>query len=686
MFDIRAKSTDVARSVGFGTELVFERRDHGDAIGVATSVERRGEEELHDLVGQTQTDDPGAHREHVGVVVGAGHARGVEVVAERRSDPTDLVRSQLLALPAATEHDAEVGITVTNRPADRGAERRIVGSLGRVSAEIGHLVARGGEQFDHVSLEVETGVVGSDGDTEHPPSIRGGSRGRPLVWSADAADSYPRQMALDPRTPVLIGVGQISHHAASIEDALGPIELMAEAVRRAATDAGLGSIPDPDSVRVVDLLSIRAADPGRLVAEALGVTSPDTALTTSGGNSPQALVNLTAGEIQRGELELAVLAGAEAWRTRSRARKLGVGLPWPREDAGAAPARRVGPPFEMSLPAEVERGIYLPVQIYPIFETALRAARGESLDDHLVRISELWAGFSAVAADNAFAWSRDAKSAEEIRTPTARNRMIGLPYTKSFNSNNDVDQGAALIICSVAKAQALGVPRDRWVFVHAGADCHEHTFVSHRWSFTETPAIRRGGEVALGLAGVGIDDVAIVDLYSCFPSAVQLGAASLGLPLESQLTRTGGLNFAGGPWNNYVMHAIATVVGELRERSGERGLVWANGGYATKHSFGVYSTEPPAAGFRHGSPQAEIDALPRRELAPPADAAGTATVEGYTVMHDRDGAPEQVIASCLLADGRRAWGLGTDRSTAADWCVGEWVGREIDLDASGTLR
>ena len=210
-------------------------------------------------------------------------------------------------------------------------------------------------------------------------------------------------------------------------------------------------------------------------------------------------------------------------------------------------------------------------------------------------------------------------SAEEIRTPGPGNRMIGLPYPKYMNSNNDVDQAAAVIMCSAERARALGVPEDRWVFPHAGADCHEHPFVSHRWSLAETPAIRAGGQAALELAGLGIDDVELVDLYSCFPSAVQLGAASLGLALDRQLTRTGGLSFAGGPWNSYVLHAIATVMADLRERPGGFGLVWANGGFVTKHSFGVYSTRPPAQGFRQAAPQDDRRG-PRRELADPESA------------------------------------------------------------------
>ncbi len=491
-------------------------------------------------------------------------------------------------------------------------------------------------------------------------------------------------MSLDPRTPVLIGAGQFVHRAGGLDDALDASALIGEAIRAAATDAGLSSVPNPDSIRVVGLLSWKYGDPGWVVAEQLGLTPRETAVTTMGGNSPQTLVNGTALEIQRGELDLAILCGGEAWRTRMRARKAGVELHWPTAPEGRAP-RLLGEDLEMNHPAERASGIVMPVQVYPMFETAVRAAAGRTVDEQQIVSSELYARFSEVAAANPYAWLRDAKTAEEIRTPSASNRMIGFPYPKYMNSNNDVDMGAALIMCSVEKAEALGVPRDRWVFPHSGADCHEHTYISNRWSFAETPAVELGGRHALELAGLSIDDIEVVDLYSCFPSAVQLGAKSLGLSLDRQLTRTGGLAFAGGPWNNYVMHAIAAVMHDLRDRPGANGLVWANGGYATKHAFGVYSTTPPVT-FQHSYPQDEIDAMPRRELAETAEAQGPATIEAYTVMFSRDGEPETALAACLLADGRRAWGTSTDPQLAAAMCEGEWVGRRAELDGEGHLR
>ncbi len=483
---------------------------------------------------------------------------------------------------------------------------------------------------------------------------------------------------------MIIGVGQYVHRAESLDDALEPVALMERAVLAASTDAALDGPPAADALRVVSQLSWRYGNTPRFLAERLGIDPRRLDYSTMGGNSPQSLVNATAIDIQAGEIDLAILVGGEATRTRSRARKAGVELEWPKSEPGDEPTI-VGEELEMNLEAETSRGIYLPVQIYPMFETAIRAAAGRTVDEHRDHLGHLWSDLSQVAARNPYAWIQDAKTPTEITTVGENNRMIGLPYPKLMNSNNDVDMAAAVIMCSVETARRMGVPEDRWVFPHAGTDCHEHNYVSHRDTFTRTPAVEIGGHLALELAGIDIDDVAIIDLYSCFPAAVQLGAQSLGIDLRRQWSRTGGLTFAGGPWNNYVMHAIASVVTDLRERPGEFGLVWANGGYATKHAFGVYSTMP-TPNFRHDKPQSRIDALPRRQLALPTDAAGAATVEAYTVMFSRDSAPEQAIASCLLADGRRAWGMSNDPALATAMCDGEWVGTSVTLDHDGALH
>ncbi len=492
-------------------------------------------------------------------------------------------------------------------------------------------------------------------------------------------------MALDPRTPVIVGTGQLSQRVDQGDAALEPVDLLAEAARRAAADAGCdGAIGLVDSIRVISLLSWRYRDPGRLVAARIGASPPQSIYTTAGGNTPQALVNRTALDIQDGRVDFVLMGGAEAWRTRMAYRAEGGRPPWTVEPDDTPAAEGFGEDLEMSHPAELERGLLMPVQMYPMFETALRAAAGRSPEAHLVHLSELWSRFSAVAAANPHAWIRHAFTAQELRATGPANRMVGYPYPKLMNSNNHVEQAAALLLCSVERALALGISPDRWVFPWSGADAHDHLYVSNRADLRSSPAIRAAGRGALAGAGIGIDDVGHVDLYSCFPSAVQIAAAELGLGLGRPLTVTGGLSFAGGPWNNYVTHAIATMVDVLRADPGAYGLCTANGGFITKHAVGLYSTRPPAGGFRYDHPQAEVDAGPGRELA--TDHEGPVDIEAYTVMHSRSGDPENALAALLLPDGRRAWGTTNDADTMAAMVAEEFVGRRAHLAADGHLQ
>ena len=495
-------------------------------------------------------------------------------------------------------------------------------------------------------------------------------------------------MTLDPRTPVLIGQAQISQHEDDLSIALGPTQLMSQAVRLAIADAGVTALGTIDALHVLRSLSNREPNPGRSVARELGLDVRITGLTPHGGNLPQSLVNYSALAISRGEIDMVILTGGESSRSRRRAKQSEVQPTWidaSHESSSDEAPTVVGDELIMNHEAELALKIAFPIQIYPMFETALRAAAHRSVQDHQQLISELWSRFSKVAEGNPHAWLRKSYSPEHIRTASPSNRMVGFPYTKLMNSNNDVDMSAALILCSVERATALGISRDRWVFPQAGTDCHEHNFISHRWSFTDTPAIRLGGEQLQQLTGKATHEYDFIDLYSCFPSAVQLGAQSLGLSLNQQLTQTGGLSFAGGPFNNYVMHAIATTMHKVREQPEAHGFVWANGGYATKHAFGAYASTPPLNGFAHSSPQAQVDAMPKRQVASSAEAVGPAKLESYSVMHGRDGNPETICASVILPDSRRAWATSNDVQLATEMCEREWVGVPVRLDDAGTL-
>jgi len=464
-----------------------------------------------------------------------------------------------------------------------------------------------------------------------------------------------------------------------------PVDMMVEALRLAAGDSGAGNhlLEAADSVRVVEILSWRYVNPAQLIAERVGASPRQLVKTSTGGNSPQMAVNDAAAAIQRGDLDVVLVTGAEAMYTRMLSRKTKEWLEWTNQPPETPAPEVVGVEGAGTNDVEMSRSVAIPTQVYPVFENAVRAAAGESIDEHQQKVSELWARFSEVAAANPHAWTPVARSPEEIRTVTPDNRMIGFPYPKYMNSNLTTDQAAAVVLCSVEAARRLGVPEGRWVFPHSGADAHDHWWVSERENLHSSPAVRLAGGAALELAGIGVDDVAHVDLYSCFPSAVQVAAAELGLGLDRQLTVTGGLCFAGGPGNNYVTHSIASMTEAVRRDPGSYGLVTAVGWYLTKHSLGVYSTTPPEQGFRHASPQAAVDALPRREYT--GEYSGPVTVESYTVMHERDGQPSLAIVACLLPDGRRSWGNSREPALLKSLTTDDLVGAAAELAGDGSL-
>ncbi len=483
----------------------------------------------------------------------------------------------------------------------------------------------------------------------------------------------------------MVGVGQVNQRDVAPSDARSPVGLFVDAARIAGGESH-GLLPRCDTVAVVMIGSWGYPDPGALAATELGIEPRSTVLSSVGGNSPQLLVNEMAAAIARGERDVVLIGGGEVLQTRRRARKLGIDLEF--EPPTAAPcATVIGVDRAGTNDTENAHGAYAPTQVYPLFETALRAAAGRSIDAHQRHIGELWASFSRAAAENPHAWSRQALTPNDIFDVTPDNRLVNFPYTKRMNSNIDVDQGAAVLLASYETARAAGVPDDQLVFLHAGADAHDHWWVSERDSLAESVGIGVVARAALDAANIGIDDIARFDLYSCFPSAVQMAMHSIGLagPAggdERPLTVTGGLCFGGGPLNNYPTHAMARMVELLRADPGSFGLTTALGWYATKHSCGVWSTTPPTNGFVRVDPaatQAAVDATSRRDYVARYD--GVATVEATAVPFDRDGDPTLAIVTALCDDGRRVWANVTDRDAMLSMTTDAWEGRVATIAA-----
>jgi acetyl-CoA C-acetyltransferase len=522
---------------------------------------------------------------------------------------------------------------------------------------------------------------------------------------------HQRAMALDPRTPVVVGVGQVTVRPdPDLEPAERPepVELMARALWAAAEDAdgakpggpaaaGRALIRRADSLRVVLPLGWMSVNPPLLVAERVGFAAEDVPgelmLSAVGGNNPQALLHDACRAISRGDRRVVLVTGAEALYTRTVSRRdpSKPALAWASQPATGTPEPiRFGVDRPPATELEMSRGINLPIHAYPLFENALRAANGWTLAEHAARIGSLWSRFSQVAAANPYAWMQVPRSPEEIITPSPSNRMVSFPYPKLCTANLGVDQGAGYIVCSVEAARSAGVPEERWVFPLAGAEANDHWFISHRPELHRSPAIRLAGAAALELAGVDVDELGPVDLYSCFPCVVQITARELGLPLDDParpLTLTGGLTFGGGPGNNYTSHGIAQVVGALRAAPGRVGLATGLGWYATKHAIGVYASRPPhhegRDGFAWRNVQPDVDVLPQCTVD--AAATGPVCIETYTVTFDRDGLPERGIVACRTPDDTRAWGAITDTGTLASLCAEEGIGRVGTLGADGAV-
>ena len=488
---------------------------------------------------------------------------------------------------------------------------------------------------------------------------------------------------------VLIGVGQFTYRGDPAQSP-SPVALLKIAAERAAADAGIGAA----GLAAIDALAVagftidapgstrsaipHSTNPPASLSKALGANPAWSVYSHMGGNTPQQLINVLAERIARGETELGLAVGAEFLGSAMKRLTKGLGFDDWHEDQDLPEPQRIGDPRPGVTPYEARHALNRPINIYPLFENALRARDGRSLADHQARLGKLFAPFTRVAAQNPEAWFPVERSAEELVGVSEKNRMIGYPYPKLLNAIMEVDQSAGVIVASEAKARELGVPEDKWVYLHGCADAADLWHPLDRQNFHSSPAMRLTGKRALEMAGIGLEKIDFIDLYSCFPVAVEIGAEEMGLSLDDPrgLTVTGGLPYAGGPGNNYVMHSIAVMAQKLRGKPGAYGLVTANGWYLTKQSTGIYSTKRPDAPFERQDPgviQREIDALPHPDVI--EQPQGPGRVETYTIVHRREGPYMGIVVGRDANDRRFVAVTPNDPDTLMALEAAEQVGR-----------
>lgn len=479
---------------------------------------------------------------------------------------------------------------------------------------------------------------------------------------------------VDPaRTPVIVGIGQ----ALGRDEPVAPLVLI-ERAARAALDEAAGIEDRVGRVSVVNILNGGGKAPAKLLAERLKLDPLRCETTAIGGNTPQWLVNRAAAAIAAGQGTTTLIAGGEAVHSQRERPELG-------DDAddvdGVDPV--IGEDRPGLCPVELSAGLMLPAHVYPLFESVLAHRAGRTFDEHRASLGWLLAPFTRRAAEHPCAWFPEELEPEAIAAPSAGNRIIAEPYTKRMNAFISVDQAAAVIVTSLAIARELGLGGNV-VFIHSGADANDVWFPVQRPDLGTSPGIRAAGRAALQAAASDIDDMAFVDLYSCFPSAVEMAREALGIREDDgrMLTVTGGLPYFGGAGNNYSTHAIATMAGELREHGG-RGLVTALGWFVTKHSVGVYGIAPPDAGFRLADTELQQREIDSTSLGITGEVSGpmAGTVEAATVIYDRQGDPQAAPAFITLDDGRRV-AAAADRSELPDLAGVNLVGSSVRVESA----
>lgn len=475
--------------------------------------------------------------------------------------------------------------------------------------------------------------------------------------------------------PVLVGVGVASQRQDDPRQALEPIQLMLAAIRSAAKDAG-----DSEMLRRIDVISVPRgmwsySNPAGWLAQTLGAY-PKTVLGEI-GVLQQTLIGDACRRIAGGKAEIVVVVGGEAKYRQLRASILGVDV----EDlmTEGEPDELLKPEAELWSPIEAAAGLGMPVGYYALMESALRAKLGESIEGNQNTLAQLYARFSAVAVRNEDAWDRQAYSAEDILSVEGSNRMLAFPYTKRHNSQWNVDQASALIFCSEALAHNLGLDQEKWVYPLASTESNHMVNTAQRADIAACPGARIAAEAALDHAGLSIDEMDFLELYSCFPAAVRSFAHELGVPLSTDLTVTGGMPFGGGPLNNFVLQATAKLAQCIRAKGSGRGLVSSVSGMNTKQGFGLWSAQPEAEFHYMDVSERVASESEERTLVEPR--TGEALVLAITVLFDR-GEPQRAVAIVEYGSDRSV--VSSDQPAVMECVMSEeCVGRRIMVNSSG---
>jgi acetyl-CoA C-acetyltransferase len=438
-----------------------------------------------------------------------------------------------------------------------------------------------------------------------------------------------------------------------------------------------GALDELEGVDVVYSQSWQYDDAVQRLSDRLGASPARRRYSGIGGSVPHVLAVEAARAIRAGDLDFSLLVGAEALATVRRLKKAGQRPAW-----SFRPEQKRPFPMDMVFdPSEISHSVFEAYLTFALFDNARCAHLGRAQAEHRAADGRIMAAMTSVAAAQPkHAWFPVERTADEVSVATPDNRMVAYPYAKLMTSIMDVDMAAAVLLASAERADALGVPEEHRVYLRGWGYAEEPEHVAAHAHLWHSPAMAAAAGAALSGAGIGIDDVAHLDLYSCFASSVCFALDALGIDeaddRATAVTVTGGLPYHGGPGSNYMTHSLAAMTERLRGDPGSCGVVSGVGMHMQKHAYGVWSTDPGAGVVTDPEPYSPVE-VPVGIVGSPT---GGATVATYSVLHGRDGEPERALLICDLPEGGRCYAFldgGPAVLAAAE--DDELIGRPVTL-------
>lgn len=493
-------------------------------------------------------------------------------------------------------------------------------------------------------------------------------------------------------TPIIVGAGQYTQRITSGQEPplSAPMDLAATASKLALRDAG-GTLQadDINCIAVSRLFSDSAPawacpfgasdNPPQSIAHRIGATPQQRIYGTIGGTQPLQLMAELFSCIARGELDCALLVGAEAIASQRYAQRNSLTPNWAEHfdlpldsrtdtDLGAAPAERLS-------------GMYLPVHYYALIENRRAWLQQNSPQQHRAQMAQLCSALSQIASQNPYAYQPQAYSVEQLLCVDKSNYPLSLPYSKLLVAQDAVNQSAALILCSAGKARECGIDPAQWIFLQGYAEGSDH-YLLQRQNVGTSESMRKVIENTLASSGGTAEEFDLIDIYSCFPCAVEAACDVMQLPIDGSkaLSVTGGLPYFGGPGNNYSMHALAEMATRLRGTS-QRALVTANGGVLSKHAAAALANYPAAEGNRPLNLHNIEPYIVSQESIPSVaicDTPEKGVIISYTVIFERE-KNDLAVVMAETAAGERFLAHSTRPGTVEQIKQASPIGRPVDI-------